>query len=110
MSDRGRLAAREFEILATLVGGPRHGYGIMTELRETDSGATILGPGTLYRLLKSLAERGLIVATMGEPESDGPPRRYYRLTALGERAVAAEGRRLAALLRRVEPLIRAELG
>lgn len=109
MSDRLGLGAREFEILATLVSRPRHGYGIMAELRETGTGDRILGPGTLYRVLKGLVERGLITAALVEESSDGPPRRYYRLTALGQRAVSTEGRRLAEILRRVEPLIRAEI-
>ncbi|MEZ4457077.1 MAG: hypothetical protein R2882_11095 [Gemmatimonadales bacterium] len=40
-----------------------------------------------------------------EDDPGGPPRRYYRLTALGQRAVAAEARRLAGLLERARPLL-----
>ncbi|MGE3617988.1 MAG: PadR family transcriptional regulator, partial [Gemmatimonadales bacterium] len=76
------------------------------ELRESDSGGRVLGPGTLYRVLRDLAGRGLITSVdVREDDPGGPPRRYYRLTALGQRAVAAEARRLSGLLERARPLL-----
>ena len=99
------LGAREFEILVTLVAGPKHGYAIMQELREQGTGGRVLGPGTLYRLLKELVTRGWITAVATAGESAGPPRRVYRLTALGERMVSAEARRLTALVKRARPLL-----
>lgn len=106
MTDRSPLGAREFEILVTLVAGPKHGYAIMQELRDQGTGGRILGPGTLYRLLKELVKRGWIAEMNGASvNSEGPPRRVYRLTALGERVVSTEARRLAALVRRAGPLL-----
>jgi DNA-binding PadR family transcriptional regulator len=106
VSDRRSLGMREFEILVTLVAGPKHGYGIMGELRETGGGGRILGPGTLYRVLKDLESRGWIaVATRRNDESGGPPRRYYRLTSHGHRIVSAEVERLANLVDRARPLL-----
>lgn len=109
MTDRRSLGGREFEIMVTMVSGPKHGYAIMQEIREQETGSRVLGPGTLYRVLKDLVGRGLIavVDTPGE-ESDGPPRRIYRLTAPGQRLVAAEARRLSGLVKRAEPLLRSE--
>ncbi len=108
MTEHRGLGAREFEIMATLAAGPKHGYGIMTELRTTGMGNRVLGPGTLYRVLKALVERGLIVDAMIEESAEGPPRRYYRLTASGRRVVAAEVERLRSLLQRIEPLLEGE--
>ncbi len=106
MTDGSPLGAREFEILVTLVAGPKHGYAIMQELRDQGTGGRILGPGTLYRLLKALVKRGWIAEMNGASgESEGPPRRVYRLTGLGERVVSIEARRLATLVRRAGPLL-----
>ncbi len=106
MTDRPPLGAREFEILVTLVAGPKHGYAIMQELREQGTGGRVLGPGTLYRLLKELVTQGWITAVATPSgKSEGPPRRVYRLTALGERMVTAEARRLASLVERARPLL-----
>ena len=44
------------------------------------------GEGALYPLLARLREGGL-VETRWESSSEGPPRRYYRLTAAGSSAV-----------------------
>jgi len=96
-----RLNPREFEILVAIGSGSRHGYAIMREIREAGPGSRVLGPGTLYRALQQLLRRGLIAAT-DQPDEDpqGPPRRYYRLTALGQRVVTREARRLAELVAR----------
>jgi DNA-binding PadR family transcriptional regulator len=91
------MKPRDFEILLALAREPKHGYGIMQELRAR----WLLGPGTLYRILKEMATAGLVEAgELEEQESDGPPRRYYRLTGLGRRVAAAEANRMAELVAR----------
>ena len=52
--------------------------------------------GTLYGAIKRLLERGLITETdeRPDPELDDERRRYYRLTDLGQRVLAAEVARL----------------
>lgn len=102
------LNSRDFEVLVTLVAGPKHGYAIMAELREVGGAgaARVLGPGTLYRVLKDLSARGLITTAMVKgDEPEGPPRRYYRLTAAGARVAGREARRLAELVRRARSLL-----
>ncbi len=95
------LRARVFAILLALAAGPRHGYGLMQALQGDPTERWLLGPATLYRTLKEMQGDGLIASTEGpDEESGGPPRRYYRLTALGRRAGAAEAARMAALARR----------
>ncbi|NOT07229.1 MAG: helix-turn-helix transcriptional regulator [Gemmatimonadales bacterium] len=111
MSDRdpaGRLPVRPrvFAILLSLAEGPRHGYGLMRELQETPAERWLLGPATLYRTLKEMEEEGLIAETEGPvEESDGPPRKYYRLTGFGRRVANAETERMRALVVRAGGLL-----
>jgi PadR family transcriptional regulator PadR len=84
-----------FFILTALVGAPRHGYGIVTEVAELSGGRVRLKIGSLYGALDRLAGEGLIELA-GEEPWQGRLRRYYRITEPGRRALAGEAERLAA--------------
>lgn len=86
-----------FAILLVLRGRSLHGYGIMKAANAHVGHQALLGPGTLYRTLKEMRERGLIEHAAPAPGADAR-RRNYRLTDFGERVVAAEAERLAGLL------------
>lgn len=60
-----------------------------------------LWPATLYGTLKRLMDEDLIEesAARPAPEEDDARRRYYRLTRLGRRVLAAESERLEDLVR-----------
>jgi DNA-binding PadR family transcriptional regulator len=77
-----RFAEPSVLILASLSGGPKHGYALIKDIEEI-AGAT-LGPGTLYGALTRLEQRGLIEAL---PAQDR--RRPYRITPSGAEAVRA---------------------
>jgi DNA-binding PadR family transcriptional regulator len=70
-------------VLTTLAHGPLYGYRIAEELAKMPivKGGTLDTSG-LYRTLKTMERRGLVV---GEWESSevGPDRRLYRLTDSG---------------------------
>ena len=85
-------------ILLALAGEDLHGYGIMQEVERQSIGHYKLGPGTLYDNLQKLLDQGLITerARAGEAESR---RRYYRLTAIGKKVLAADMERLETLVR-----------
>jgi DNA-binding PadR family transcriptional regulator len=73
----------------------------MQEVLERTGGKVRLWPATLYGTLKRLTEENLIEES-GErpaPELDDARRRYYRLTSLGRRVLAAESERLEELVR-----------
>lgn len=91
-----------FHILLALGSGELHGYAIMAEIDRLSDGGIRLGPGTLYGAIKRLLADGLIVESdeRPDPELDDERRRYYRVTANGERVRAAEVDRLKALLSR----------
>ena len=63
-------------------------------------------PGTLYGTLQRLLDQGWVEAVDG-PQTADERRRYYRLKALGRRALEAEVERMDALVRtaRAERLV-----
>src|ERR1035438_8594915 len=85
-----------FHILLALADEERHGYGIMQDVARQTNGALQLGPGTLYGCLKRMLAAGLVEESDERPDPalDDERRRYYRMTALGNRAVRAEAQRL----------------
>jgi len=88
-----------FEILLALADGARHGWTIVRALQDRSPGTRIL-PGHFYRTLSRTLDDGFIEETR-PPAGRGvvdERRRYFRLTALGQRAAAAEARRLEALV------------
>jgi DNA-binding PadR family transcriptional regulator len=90
-----------FQILLCLTAGEQHGYAIMQEVLGRTGGKVRLWPATLYGTLKRLIEAGLIEES-GErpaPDLDDARRRYYRLTPLGRRVLAAECERLEDMVR-----------
>ena len=96
------LTSAQFHILLTLAEGQRHGYGIMKEIECRTHGEVELGPGTLYRSLKQLLDRGLIeeVPRALDGRGDGSrERRSYALTPAGKVRTSEEAQRLRALVR-----------
>lgn len=85
----------EFHVLLALLGGARHGYGLMQDVEALSGGRLRLGPGTLYTAIKRLHAAGLIT----ECDADGDRRRCYRLTKHGKIAATEEAQRLSDLLR-----------
>ena len=85
-----------FQILLLLNEQERHGYAIMQEVNRRAGRTVILGPGTLYRTLKEMRDRGLIEETT--PDADR--RRVYTVTRDGRRVARAEAERMAALVKR----------
>lgn len=86
-----------FHILLALSRGELHGLGIAEVVERDTAGSVELGPGTLYRSLKEMTERGL-VAEVDAPEGADPRRKYYGATDRGRSLVAAEAGRLASIV------------
>ena len=94
----------EFLILMTVAAGERHGYGIMLDIAERTGGSVRLEAGGLYRSIRRLLADKLLTESPRRPASDldDERRRYYALSPLGKRVVAAEALRLRALVREAE--------
>jgi DNA-binding PadR family transcriptional regulator len=87
LSDLGRFSEPALLILLSLAEGDKHGYAMMTDIRQM-SGVQV-GPGTLYGAIARLEERGLI-----EPLPSDDRRRPYRLTEQGRSVLGHEMERL----------------
>ncbi len=81
MAASTKLSSEAFLILTSLADGTKHGYAIQQDIAGL-SGRR-LGPGSLYGAIARLEAAGYIAAT----EAEGP-RRPYRLTPSGLRALA----------------------
>ena len=99
------LTPAMFHVLVALSDEDRHGYAIIKDVSTRTSGAVELGTGTLYGIIKRLLADGLAVESARRPpaDKDDERRRYYRLTPLGRKVVAAE-------LARLEDMVRAARG
>ena len=94
------LSRVDFLVLLVLTDGDRHGYGIVMEIGERTRGRIQLLPGNLYSVMNRLMKWGLIERALEDPERDpeNRRRRYYRITPLGRRALAAEASELRTLV------------
>jgi DNA-binding PadR family transcriptional regulator len=94
------LTPAVLDIMVALGEEELHGYAIMQEVRRRTAGKRRLAPGTLYRSLKQMEERGWVVEAEERPDLslDDERRRYYQLTDLGRRVALAEVERLEGLV------------
>ena len=72
--------------LAVMADEPVYGYELTERLRAR--GLSAVSEGSVYPLLGRLEREGL-VETYRQASNGGPPRKYYRLSAAGRRALAA---------------------
>jgi DNA-binding PadR family transcriptional regulator len=93
------LSPAALHILLALAGEDLHGYGIMLEVARQSEGHYKLGPGTLYDNLRKLMTQRCVEELQRRSAEDDPRRRYYRLTGLGRRVLAAEVARLEGVVR-----------
>lgn len=94
------------QILLALGERDLHGYGVMQAVGERSEGRIRLETGPFYRHLRKLLELRLVAESEERPDDDDARRgAYYRLTARGRVAVAAETERLAGVV-----ALSAELG
>ena len=71
-------------LLAVIEEEPAYGYEMTKRLRA--SGLAIVGEGSIYPLLGRLEREGL-VETHRAASNGGPPRKYYRASGAGRRAL-----------------------
>ncbi len=63
-----------------------YGYQIASLMGEDQQGEPLIKQGTLYPVLHSLEDNGLLKSEV-EPSVTGPPRRYYTITGAGREAL-----------------------
>ena len=83
---------RESALLLLLHREPAHGYTLLEQLEEFGLGE--IAPSVIYRVLRDMEARGWITSMWDEERTQGPPRRVYRITALGNEVLATWTREL----------------
>jgi DNA-binding PadR family transcriptional regulator len=90
-------------ILTMLATGDRHGYAIRQDIIDHTEGRIELEAGNLYRYLRRLEDDALVEPSSRKPTASEDPRRvYYKMTPFGRRVLAAEVRRMRALIELAE--------
>ena len=79
-----RRGTLEYCVLALLHDDARYAFDLVNDLSQVDG--LVTSEGTLYPLLSRLRREGLVTTSWQESPS-GPPRRYYRATPAGRRAL-----------------------
>jgi DNA-binding PadR family transcriptional regulator len=69
-------------LLLLLHRGEAHGYTLLEDLVEFGLGD--LAPSVVYRALRDMEAKDWVDSAWDEEETQGPPRRVYRLTATGD--------------------------
>jgi transcriptional regulator len=76
-------------ILRTLLTGPTHGHAVAKHIQRTSEDLLQVETGSLYPALHRLEAKGWIAASW-ELSDKGKRAKYYRLTPLGRKKLAAE--------------------
>ncbi len=89
--DTGELVPGTFEmlILKALSLGAMHGWGVAERIERLSAGACEIQQGAVYPVLQRLLRRGWLAAEWRASDNNRRAR-YYRLTAAGQKQLAAE--------------------
>ena len=93
-------------VLRTLALEPMHGWGISQRIQQLTDGVLEVNQGSLYPALLRLEQKEWIESEWRTTEHNRRAK-YYRLTALGKRALGAETESWRRLVVAVEQLLRA---
>ena len=80
-----RKGTVEYCVLALLEGRARYGYELVQALSSVPG--MLVSEGTVYPILSRSKREGQ-VETEWQESREGPPRKYYRLTKHGDKALA----------------------
>ena len=81
--------ALDLLILKTLQTGPAHGWDIAQRIRQVSLEVISVNQGSLYPALHRLEAQGWIAAEWGVSDNNRQAK-FYKLTAVGRRRLAAE--------------------
>ena len=84
-----------FQVLLALADGERHGWSLVRDVQQRGAFGRIM-PGNFYRTLRAMLADRLIeeAPVAARAADDDERRRYFRLTALGQKVATAEAYRL----------------
>ena len=76
-------------ILKTLSWGPRHGYAVVSWIRQTTDDRLQIEEGALYTALHRMEKRGWLESEWGLSENNRKAK-YYQLTTQGRKQLRAK--------------------
>jgi PadR family transcriptional regulator PadR len=79
-----RKGLLDIVVLNLLYRGPSHGYEMVQTMKRIEG--LQIREGNIYPVLARLETDGL-VTSYSQPSADGPPRKYFRLTETGQKAL-----------------------
>ena len=91
-------------ILKVLMRGPLHGYGIAERVKQVSDEVLQVGESSLYPALQRLLLNGWVDAEWGSSENNRRAR-YYTLTALGRKQLAAEREEFNRLIAAIQKVL-----
>ena len=92
-------------LLLLLHHEPAHGYTLVEQLQEF--GISDLHSRMVYRTLREMEANEWVISTWDADQTQGPPRRVYRPTALGEEILSTYIRDLAQTQQQIDNLMHA---
>jgi transcriptional regulator len=101
------LGTLDMLVLRTLVLGPAHGQAIAHAIERGSEDVLQVEHGSLYPALHRLQNRGWIASFWGTSENNRRAR-YYRLTPVGRKQLAAQQSRWDQLVRAIGQIMRPE--
>jgi transcriptional regulator len=94
-------------ILKTLALEPRHGVGVADRIGQITSGTFQVKPGSLFPALHRLEQHGFIEGEWSTTP-EGHRAKYYRITATGQRQLAAEKKNWARIVLAIGQVLEAD--
>jgi len=88
-------------VLNLLRRGPSHGYEMVQTMKRIEG--LQIREGNIYPVLSRLETDGL-VTSYSQPSTDGPPRKYFRLTEAGQKALDEMNRHWDQLISSLEKI------
>jgi PadR family transcriptional regulator PadR len=90
-------------LLAFLMGGALHGYGLLEKLSGLGLGE--VNPSVIYRILRDYEDIGFVTSDWDSESTQGPPRRVYSITDEGKAALKRARASLVETSERINALI-----
>ena len=91
-------------VLKTLALEPRHGVGVADRIAQITRGTFRVKPGSLFPALHRLEQEGFISGDWSTTP-EGHRAKYYRITAAGQRQLAAEKKNWAKVALAIEQVL-----
>jgi transcriptional regulator len=94
-------------VLKTLALEPRHGVGVADRIQQITRGTFQVRPGSLFPALHRLEQEGFIAGEW-TTTPEGRRAKYYKITAAGQRQLAAEKKNWAKIVLAIGQILEAE--